>query len=75
MGFKPFRALKGIYIGLKYTCMSCLYHINSNWDRMVRANSANPDQTAPSDQGLHCLPVHLHLLDALVHCLTKQFDF
>ena len=38
-------------------------------DRQVWANSADPDQTAPreeqSDQGLHCLPFPLHLLDAL----------
>ena len=25
-------------------------------------DSVEPDQTAP-DQGLHCLPFHLHLLD------------
>ena len=43
-------------------------------DRYAWANSADPDQTAPlirllleeqSDQGLHCLSFHLHLLDAL----------
>ena len=40
-------------------------------DKQALANSANPDQTAPSpvlleeqsDQGLHCLPYHLHRLD------------
>ena len=26
------------------------------------ANIADPDQTAQSDQGLHCLPFHLHIL-------------
>ena len=38
------------------------------------ANSVDPDQTAPggafqeqSDQGLHCLPFRLHLLDSLLY--------
>ena len=35
-------------------------------DRQVWANSVDPDQEQ-SDQGLHCLPSHLHLLDALLH--------
>ena len=41
-------------------------------------DSADPDQTAPkeqSDQGLHCLPFHLHLLDALLQWETKLFIF
>ena len=41
-------------------------------------NSAGPHQTAPkeqSDQGLHCLPFHLHLVDALLHCESKFFTF
>ena len=42
-------------------------------DRYGQANSVDPDQTPPlgavlseeqSDQGLHCLPFHLHLLKA-----------
>ena len=36
-----------------------------NW-----ANSADSHQTAPrgaTDQGLHCLPFRLHLLDALLY--------
>ena len=32
--------------------------------RQVWANSVDPNQTAP-DQGLHCFPFRLHLLDAL----------
>ena len=28
-----------------------------------------------SDQGLHCLPVHQHLLDALMQCYVKRFYF
>ena len=39
-------------------------------DRQVYANSADPDQTAPkeqSDQCVHCLQFHLHLLDALLY--------
>ena len=46
-------------------------------DRHVWANSVDPDQTAPrgvvsllqeeqSDQGLHCLPFRLQLLDKLL---------
>ena len=28
-----------------------------------------------SDQGPHCFPFHLHLLDALLYCKTKLFLF
>ena len=28
-----------------------------------------------SDQGLHCLPFHQHLLDALIQCYIKLFYF
>ena len=28
-----------------------------------------------SDQGLHCLPFHPHLLDALMQCYVKLFYF
>ena len=28
-----------------------------------------------SDQDLHCLSFHFHLLDALLHCKTKLFHF
>ena len=28
-----------------------------------------------SDQGLHCLPFQLHLLNALLHCNIKLFHF
>ena len=28
-----------------------------------------------SDQGLHCLPFHQHLLDALMQCYIKLFYF
>ena len=28
-----------------------------------------------SDQGLRCLPVHQHLLDALMECYVKRFYF
>ena len=37
-------------------------------DRLVRANSEDPDQTAPeeqSGQGLHCLLFDLHLYDEI----------
>ena len=39
-------------------------------DRYAWANSADPDQTAleeQSDQGLHCLPFHLHRLPSLLY--------
>ena len=36
-------------------------------DRYDWANSADPDQTAQSDQGLHCLPFRLHRLDSLLY--------
>ena len=43
-------------------------------DRQVWANSVDLDQTAPSvDQGLHCLPFHLHLLDTLLYCKVTLF--
>ena len=52
-------------------------------DRKVWANSADPDQTAPlrllleeqSDQGLHCLLIHLHLLDKIFYGLVSVFEF
>ena len=36
-------------------------------DRYAWANSADPDQTAPRDHGLHCLPFRLHRLDSLLY--------
>ena len=46
-------------------------------DKQAWANSADPDQTAPeqSDQGLHCLQVHLHLLNALLFGKAILFKF
>ena len=41
-------------------------------DRQVWANSVDLDQTAP-DQGLHCLPFNLHLLDALLYIKAILF--
>ena len=45
------------------------YQQNSNyWGRQLRANGEDPDQAAPKeqpDQGLLCLPFHLHLLGTL----------
>ena len=53
------------------------YRKNSKyWDTYVRANSVDSDQTAlkeQSDQDLHCLPVFLHLLEALFQCNIKLF--
>ena len=36
-------------------------------DRYAWANRADPDQTAQSDQCLHCLPFRLHRLDSLLY--------
>ena len=47
-------------------------------DRQAWANSADPDQTAPkeqSDQGLHCLPFRLQLLDASPNGKAALFKF
>ena len=41
-------------------------------DRYASANSADPDQTA--DQGLHCLPFRLHLLDSLLYGRATLFE-
>ena len=38
-------------------------------------HSADPDQTAQSDQGLHYLQHCLHLLDALRYSKTSFFHF
>ena len=44
-------------------------------DRPALATNADPNQTAPtkelSDQGLYCLPFHLHLLDKLLYGKTS----
>ena len=46
--------------------MDWIYRNNPKFsDRLVEAASANLDQTAPSDQDLHCLLFHLHLLDKI----------
>ena len=45
-------------------------------DRYVWANSEDPDQTAPlEDQGLHCLPFHLHFFDKIALGLDSLFEF
>ena len=46
-------------------------------DRQFWANSVDPDQSAPrqSDQGLHCLPFCLHLLNALLYGRATLFEF
>ena len=43
-------------------------------DRHIWANSVDPDREQ-SDQGLHCLPYRLHLLDALFYSKTILFKF
>ena len=46
--------------------------------RQVWANSVDPDQTAPqeqSDLGLHCLPLRLYLLGALLYDRATLFKF
>ena len=53
------------------------YRKNSKyWDIYVRANGVDSDQTAlkeQSDQELHCLPLCLRLLEALLHCKIILF--
>ena len=49
-------------------------------ERQDWPNSADPDQTAPrgeeqSDQGQHCLPFCVHLLDALLDGKGALFKF
>ena len=42
------------------------YHYDPKFsDRLIWANSADPDQTAPSDQGLHCLLFKRHLFNKI----------
>ena len=55
------------------------YHNDPKFlDRQVYANSVDPDQTAARGavwSGLHCLPLHLHLLDALIYHKTNLYKF
>ena len=44
-------------------------------DRKIWENSADPDQTEQSDQGLHCLLFRMHLLDTLLYGQTTLFKF
>ena len=49
------------------------YHNDPKFlDRQVWANSVDPDQTEQSDQGLHCLPLCLHLLDTLFYMVKPS---
>ena len=55
-----------------------MYHNYPNFlDRQIWADSVDPDQTAEqqSDQGLPCLPFHLHLFDALLCGKDTLFNF
>ena len=50
------------------------YHNDPKFlERQVLANSADPDQIAPT-LGLHCLALHLRLLDALLSGKTALFQ-
>ena len=49
-----------IILKFQQTDNANLWKLLENWNK--NASSADPDQTAPweqSDQGLHCLPVHV----------------
>ena len=49
------------------------YHNDRKFSyRQVWANSVEPDET---DQGLHCLPLCLHLLDAYLYGKTTLIKF
>ena len=67
----------GVRIFRKFTVLMHYpgsYHNGPKFsDRLVSANSADPDQTAP--QGLHCLQFPLHLLDALLYDKATLFQF
>ena len=39
------------------------------------AKQCRPDQTAPRDQGLHCLLLHLHLIDDIPKGLASLIEF
>ena len=65
------------YANLTVTTASLIYgNVPKFWDRQVWADSVEPDQTEEqSDQGLHCLPFRLHLLDALLYSKATLFEF
>ena len=44
-------------------------------DRQVWANSVDPEARLQPDQGLHCLPFCLHLLDPLISRKAIPFQF
>ena len=45
-------------------------------DRRVLANTVDPDQTEEqSDQGRHCLPFRLNLLDSFLYGTATLFKF
>ena len=61
-----------------YQSGSHKHYRNGPKDRQALANSADQDQTAPreqSDQGLHCLPFYLHLLDKFHFGKKSLFKF
>ena len=41
----------------------------------IKMASKQPPRLEQSDQGLHCLSFHLHLLDALLYGKTTLFKF
>ena len=41
----------------------------------IWANSADPHHTEQSDQGLHCLQFHLHLLEAFLYVKPRCSNF
>ena len=50
------------------TVQSIIYRKQSQWTDSSKQNSANPEW---SDQDLHCLSIHMHLLNMLVHCKIR----
>ena len=58
--------LKMSYVNVILCGNGCYRNDPKFLDRYAWANSTNPDQTAQSDQGLHCLQFPLHRLDALL---------
>ena len=70
-----FQRVSTVYVFMKISkyYRRALYQYDPEFsDRQVWANSADPDQ---SDQGLHCLPFRLHLLDILLRDKPILFKF
>ena len=78
-----------IYAQLKNnTCFDFIHYSNNGSSNTVQILCIETDRSQQkvqtkirlllkkqSDQGLHCLPFHQHLLEALMQCYIKLFYF